>query len=283
MRASDPPQSSPAGDSGLRILLVDDDPDDRELISDCLRAGMREPFHLTSATCLGEGMQQLQAGFFDVALIDLQLPDAGDTRSVRDIRQLRPDIALVALSGHYDDPSIAQQCQEAGAQDFLEKGELSPMLLSRAVGNALFQVRDLQLDELGRSFEQLQRLTSAAAGTQLASQLAGVGGMKYRLPIVYQNLALEYRNMFKAYSRYQALRNKKPLKEMQHIVEQLGLHNAGPRDLMDLHMQMAEHEVGTLGGQERFGSMGRLLVLELLGMLVNFYRDGHLDSSSHHP
>ncbi len=267
----------PATAAGVReellILCVDDDPDDRELIADSLQQGMREPYQLHSANCLGDAMQRLRESIFDVALLDLNMPDAGGVQAVRDVRALRPDIAIVALSGQYGEPEVRELCLEAGAQDFIEKSDLSSKLLSRSIGSALFQVRELQLDELERSFAQLRALTTAASGTQMASQIAGVGSMKYRLPIVFNNLSLRYNNMFKAYARFQAMRVNKPTQEMHYIVDQLALHNASPRDLMDLHMELGAKDSGSASGAERFGGMGRLLLLELLGMLATYYRE----------
>lgn len=281
MSAASAMQTESAGNfsSALRILVVDDDSDDRELVADLLHEGLTDPYQVELTDCLGEGMQELQRCLYDVALLDLQLPDAGHTQSVEDFRRLRPDLAIIALSGQYAEPEILDRCLQAGAQDFLSKSELTPILLSRAIGSALFAVREMQIGELERSLKHLQRMTSDAAGTQQASILAGVGSMKSRLPIVFQTLVVQYHNMFKEYSRYQALRSKKPVVEMRQIVEQLGLHNAGPRDVMDLHMEGVPLNPESGTGRERLGGLGRLLVLELLGMLASFYRDIRLGVS----
>ena len=60
------------------------------------------------------------------------------------------------------------------------------------------------------------------------------------------------------------------------LATRLGDNGAGPRDLIDLHLGALENaspSVGSHGGAPIVE--GRLLALEMMGLLVDYYRSGH--------
>src|SRR5258705_4946793 len=59
---------------------------------------------------------------FDVAIVDLQLPDGSGLNVVGELRALRPAAQLIVLTGH-PQPGLAEQARGAGADAFLAKDD----------------------------------------------------------------------------------------------------------------------------------------------------------------
>jgi len=128
-----------SGPATLRILLVEDNPGDARLIRETLRdAGMR--FELEHAGRLSAALPLLAACAADVVLLDLSLPDAHGLETVTRALAAGPGVAIVVLTG-LDDESVAIQAVQAGAQDYLVKGQVEPGTLARALRYALERKR----------------------------------------------------------------------------------------------------------------------------------------------
>jgi DNA-binding response OmpR family regulator len=80
-----------------RILVVDDDPMVCLAIEVCLQ---RQGFDVTVADGGEAGMRALEAGEFDVMLIDVLMPQARGFESVRIFHERRPEVPIIAMSGY---------------------------------------------------------------------------------------------------------------------------------------------------------------------------------------
>jgi two-component system KDP operon response regulator KdpE len=100
----------------LRILVVEDDPDDARITFKALRRNPRfDPVHARS------GAAALEAtGTFALGLVDYRLPDMSGIELVRRLRARGLEAPLVILSAVQSD-SIVARALEAGATDFLLK------------------------------------------------------------------------------------------------------------------------------------------------------------------
>jgi len=122
------PTEAPRGH--MRILLVEDNPGDADLIHDQLSAGFPREFDWVWAKSLSEGLQQL-AGV-DLVLLDLSLADATGLGGFRAVRAAAPRLPIVVITG-YNDQDLAVQATEEGAQDYLVKGRFDADTLGRTV------------------------------------------------------------------------------------------------------------------------------------------------------
>jgi signal transduction histidine kinase len=105
----------------LRILLVDDNPFDRELAARGLRtlAAPLGPVALTCAADWAEGTSHLQAGCFDLLLLDYNLPGLTGLDILREL-ETRAHPPVVMITGQ-EDLSTAVETLRAGAYDYVPK------------------------------------------------------------------------------------------------------------------------------------------------------------------
>lgn len=124
----------------LRILLVEDNPGDARLIRETLRDAGSLAFELQHADRLSAALPLLAAHAADVALLDLSLPDAHGLETVTRALSAAPGVPIVVLTG-LDDETVAIQAVQAGAQDYLVKGQVEPGTLARALRYAMERKR----------------------------------------------------------------------------------------------------------------------------------------------
>jgi signal transduction histidine kinase len=134
----------------LRILLVEDNPGDARLIKETLRDAGAHAFELHHADRLSAALPLLAARDADVVLLDLSLPDAHGLETVTRALAAAPDAAIVVLTG-LDDETVAIQAVQAGAQDYLVKGQVEPSTLSRALRYAMERKRLLEREHEART------------------------------------------------------------------------------------------------------------------------------------
>ncbi|WP_165795439.1 ATP-binding protein [Deinococcus koreensis] len=140
----------------LRVLIVDDSPEDAETFSTYLRGDPRRPRQCETLP-LGElALERMLGDLPDCVLLDYSLPDM---TGLEWLEQARPGCAVVMLTG-LGDEAVAVAAMKAGAQDYLVKGRLSAETLRRALDGAV------------ERYELQRRLAQANART--ASVLASV-------------------------------------------------------------------------------------------------------------
>jgi signal transduction histidine kinase len=124
------PESSPLAQdlSGLKILVVDDEPDSREFVAFVLAdAGAI----VTRAASGSEALQQIEQSIFDLIVSDIGMPDMDGYQLMQRVRaqgQQAPAIALTAYAGEAD----REQTLQAGFQRHLSK-PIEPEGLVRAI------------------------------------------------------------------------------------------------------------------------------------------------------
>jgi signal transduction histidine kinase/CheY-like chemotaxis protein len=85
-----------ASPTGRRVLLVEDDPDNREAMAALLGLG---GFEVTSADCGVAGVRAFAGEHFDLVLTDLGLPDMDGWQVAREIKQNAPATPVALITG----------------------------------------------------------------------------------------------------------------------------------------------------------------------------------------
>jgi signal transduction histidine kinase/DNA-binding NarL/FixJ family response regulator len=150
-----------------KILLVEDKPGDVVLLREMLGQinSHTAEFALAEATRLASAIKHLQESAFDIVLLDLSLPDSQGIATLARVKDTRPNVPIVVLTG-YDDDSIATKALRQGAQDYLVKGQIDRRMLLRAIRYAI--ERKKSDAEIHRQLERqriLNDIHSAVAST----------------------------------------------------------------------------------------------------------------------
>jgi DNA-binding NarL/FixJ family response regulator len=105
----------------IRVMLVEDHPDFRRLMEGLL-GGQADIKVVALAGSLAEARKHAAVVGFDVAVLDLSLPDGNGVDLIVDLRRENPDVAVLILSATLD-PASVDRATEAGANEIMDKLE----------------------------------------------------------------------------------------------------------------------------------------------------------------
>jgi DNA-binding response OmpR family regulator len=132
----------------LKILLVEDDLEDEELLSEALLEieERRQWCNWRSASIVSVGLHAdaihcLQRDLFDIVLLNLSLPDSSTLLdSFLSVHTNANGVPVVVLADDADE-NLAHRLLREGAQDVLVKPELECALLARSIRYAIERQR----------------------------------------------------------------------------------------------------------------------------------------------
>ncbi|HEX2865949.1 MAG TPA: sigma-54 dependent transcriptional regulator [Ignavibacteriales bacterium] len=118
------------------VLVIDDEKEICESIKMILEY---EDYEVDYSTEAIKGVEKLTSGHFDVALLDIQMPDMNGFEVLNKLKELNLDINVIVISA-FSSLENAVKATKLGAFDFLEKPiDREKLLLS--IRNALSQVK----------------------------------------------------------------------------------------------------------------------------------------------
>ena len=121
----------------IRILHIEDDEIDRKLVKRILVSCTRPiDFDIEPANRISTAIDFLGNKNYDIALLDLGLPDANGLEAVQLIKNTRSDIPVVVLTGA-SETELGVAAIANGATDYLSKGIALEELLVRTILYAL--------------------------------------------------------------------------------------------------------------------------------------------------
>ncbi|RQG97245.1 ATP-binding response regulator [Natrarchaeobius chitinivorans] len=154
--------------SSLDVLLLEDNPDEAVLVERVVRGSgaiesrgqdaivnVGEWHHAVS---LEEAVDVLGRTSVDIVLSDLMVPDSRGVDTIATLVGHAPTVPIIALTSH-DETVAGTQTIEAGAQDYIAKGQVESELVGRAIRYAIQRKQhELELVEANRRLALLNRI-----------------------------------------------------------------------------------------------------------------------------
>ena len=133
-----------------RVLLIDDDRLQARLLQAHFKNFKRGAYTLDWSETYEDGLARLLTGGFDACLLDFRLGERDGLQLIREAAVKGCRTPIVFLTAEASE-NVDIQAMEAGALDYLVKGEINPRSLERSLRYAL---------KLGESLEALRRLAT---------------------------------------------------------------------------------------------------------------------------
>ena len=184
----------------MNLLLIEDDVAEARLLQEALKGAIRR-LQIVHVKRLEEAIESLESDdYYDVALLDLALPDSQGLASLDSLVQSAPSLPIVVLTNTNDD-KVALEAVQHGAQDYLLKYQVKQDFLVRALRYAIerkqsaealreaneilehrVQTRTIELEQtnqlLQQEIEERQRIQERL---ELAQQAGKIGTFEWHL------------------------------------------------------------------------------------------------------
>lgn len=135
------------------ILVIDDDEDILKMLTDLLS---RSGYATDTARTGAEAIEKMKARSFNIALIDIVLPDMRGTRLLPLMKEITPNIRKIIITGHASLDS-AIEALNAGSDAYITK-PFDPQQLLKVIEEKLRDQREEQhaLDLLYEALKALE-------------------------------------------------------------------------------------------------------------------------------
>ena len=151
----------------IKLLIVDDEVKFLESISKRL---VLKDFDVTTAVNGKEAIESAEKGFFDVAVVDFQMPGMDGAQVLRTLKQKHKYLEIIMLTGHATVDS-AVECTKLGAFKYLEKPYDFENLVE-TIQEAYEARLKKKFEHNQKRMEQIQKLSISASPLGLLRALA---------------------------------------------------------------------------------------------------------------
>lgn len=143
----------------IKILYVDDDPDDFFLVSTLLKRIKETNYELDSASSLEEAITLLDQKY-DAFLVDYRLGKDTGLELIEKIKNVNNHAPVIMLTG-MSTGTLDREALSLGASDYLVKGEFDAATLDRTLRYAIRDSRLMEsLADAGRKFRSIFELAN---------------------------------------------------------------------------------------------------------------------------
>lgn len=209
----------------IKILIIEDNPGDIQLIDIYLRNSFGEKYSLSVANYLADGIEHLLKEKFDIIILDLTLPDSYGLETFKKIDEFThsPKVPIIVLTG-LEDESIGINAMKLGAQDFLVKGSIKGKELSRSINYSIERFKLLK--DLSDNAKKLEKQSEDLKKEQLklseAQKLAHVGSWEWDIK---ENNVAWSEEMYAIYELNQkdVIVSNEKINEMIHVADKANL------------------------------------------------------------
>src|SRR3989338_5123787 len=211
----------------LSVLLIDVTALDLKLLQKMLTEASAKFSLVKTAKSLKETFKTLKESHFDVAILDLILPDSHGIETLVKLNEKFPFLAIVVNTGVYED-DLGIQTMSLGAQDFIVKGKYQAYGLVKSIYYA--KERKRIEDELLNAYNRLQETQNQlvqAEKMNVIGQLASGIAHEVKNPLATILFGAAYLNE-KNYAQ-----DEKIQLTLKSIIESANRANTIIKDLLD--------------------------------------------------
>lgn len=263
------------------LLIVDPSRTDLEQLTAAFERAGDHVFSITRAGSLAEALSAADQRRFDLVMLDLVLPDSQGIETFVTFHRRVPSVPVLVLTTP-ESERVGMQAVEEGAQDYLDKHDLSMPLVTRSVRYALERAglqqalaESLQRKQQDRELRNIDRL-SRTPGTSVTARMYSAAPLSETSSALFGSLVAAYGALLEEALEHRTYTTDLPggSEGVRELAERLGVQRATPRDVIEVHCRALRDKTATGPWQRAQAYMveGRLLVTELMGHLVSFYR-----------
>ncbi len=153
----------------VRVLLLEDNASHARILTALLRFSGMDTDGLVVASRLAEAMALARTQPFDVAILDLELPDATGLQALHGMSEAAPRLPIVVLTSEHEEQTALQALQN-GAQDYVLRDRVTQTHLRQTMRFAIERKRSE--DALRERERELSHIGKMNAIGHLAAGIA---------------------------------------------------------------------------------------------------------------
>jgi hypothetical protein len=129
------------------------------------------------------------------------------------------------------------------------------------------------MDELRKALGSQNSLMGWQDGA-ITAQMAGIGPLRLRLAEEFAEIKADYNALLDVYLEAMGFGHPPPRRQINMLAERIGTLGGGPRDVVDIHLRTVTEKCKNAHPKREYAYAieGRLMALELMGFLVDYYR-----------
>lgn len=264
----------------FKILLIEDEESDVILVQKALEHANSFEFEIKHADCLKQGIECLKSERVDVVLLDLSLPDSQGIDTLSHFCTKVNDVPIIVFTGNTDEEASIQAFQK-GIQDYVMKGSMDGNTLVRSIRYAIERQSLLSKLELLKKQEAFQtEIDSLGKFSTLDSRRSqpsvnDLGALAERHSVKFNEYVKQYGLLLDQTLDVRIFKVDINIsQELYRLSDRLGELSCGPRDVIAIHTQALNDAIEHCEIEKKSYYMeeARLLVLELMGYLLSYYR-----------
>lgn len=162
----------------ISILLIEDNPDDVELMKELLLEANFSLSDFVYTDELSSALEILENKNFEIVLLDMSLPDSSGSNTFYKLWNKIPETPIIVITGNRNE-KITGDLLQNGAQDYLVKGSIEPDLLVHSIDHAIERQRLLvslkhKTEEIQSLRESLEHIVSNNADAIMVIDQQGI-------------------------------------------------------------------------------------------------------------
>lgn len=125
-------------DLKIRILYVEDNPDDQLILKRSLKEKMPSSFDLMTVDTGTKGLQKIEKENFDLLLLDYRLPDMTGIEFVQELKKRNIKTPIILLTGKGSE-NVAVEAMKLGVRDYIIKEDIGSQRLVESIKEILLK------------------------------------------------------------------------------------------------------------------------------------------------